>query len=330
MQWTFEVEEGYRERIWRSAADRTALHQEIFPNIYGIFAHFGSSMPSLSLYAHEDDATFWAEHAYVRLRPATRLPAEAEDIVLGDRIWFGSVASQDDIFEGAPHFVADPNSLDLETITRLVARNMVGASSSDVDAFASRMFADLSDPAIFAERIGLMIERYGQLFRGSSILSLFRSPTVQRNWSDYASRGAGYGAVFDFRVPWPLEGAKGIIVPAVPFPVEYVPADDPPVIRVRAAPVYGGEGFEDIKVAMLTKSDEWESQGEERLFRVGVGPGHVEFPAASLRAMLVGYAMTEEAEKHMLELCRSRSVPIPVFRVEPNPPSRRLSMRQVI
>jgi hypothetical protein len=287
-------------------------------------------MQSLSLYLDEDDDSFWAEHAYVRLRPATRLPVEAEEIISGNRIWFGSVASQDDIFEGAPHFVADPSSLELEAVTRLVAKNMAGASSAEIDAFARRLLSELSDPRIFAERTGLMIERYGQLFRGSSILSLFRDPRVQRNWSDYATQGAGFGAVFDFREPWPLESAQDLELLAVPFPVDYVPADQPPTIQIRAAPVNGDEGFDDIRTALLTKSDEWSSQGEERLFRVGIGPGHVEFPAASLRAMLVGYGASKETEELIVELCRTRHVPIPVFRVEPAPPSRRLALRQLV
>jgi hypothetical protein len=286
-------------------------------------------MQSLSLYPDEDDSSFWAEHAYVRLRPSTRLLTEPQEMILGNRIWFGSIASQDDIFEGSPHFVADPNYLELEAITHLVSRNMVGASASEVDAFARRMFAELSDPGIFAERTGLMIERYSQLFRESSILSLFRDARVQRNWSDYATQGAGFGAVFDFREPWPLESARGLDILAVPFPVDYVPADEPPIIRIRAAPVYGEEGFDDIKIALLTKSDEWRSQGEERLFRMGIGPGHVEFPAASLRAMLVGYAASKETEELVVGLCRNRQVPIPVFRVEPAPPSRRLALRQL-
>src|SRR5690606_989090 len=150
-----------------------------------------------------------------------------------------------------------------------------------------------------------------------SILSLFRDPTIQRNWSDYATQGAGFGAVFDFREPWPLESAQGLNILAVPFPVDYVPADEPPIIQIRVHPVHKDEGFDDIKVALLTKSDEWRSQREERLFRIGIGQGHVEFPAESLRAMLVGYAALKETEELIVDLCRTRHVPIPVFRVEP-------------
>lgn len=286
-------------------------------------------MSSLSLYPDEDDDSFWEKHAYVRLRGSTRLPVEAQEIILGNRIWFGSVASQDDIFEGAPHFVADPSSLDLDEIKRLATRQMVGACSSQINAVAHQIFSELSDPRVFAERMGLMIERYGQLFRGSSILSLFRNPRVQRNWSDYASRGSGFGAVFDFREPWPLEVAHGLEVQAVPFPVDYVPADQAPIIRVRAAPVAGAEGFEDIQTALLTKSNEWSSQEEERLIRVGIAQGLVEFPATSLRAILVGYAASAEAEELIVSLSRTRPIPVPVFRVAPAPPSRILALRKL-
>jgi hypothetical protein len=174
-----------------------------------------------------------------------------------------------------------------------------------------------------------MIERYSRLFRESSILSLFRDPSVQRNWNDYATQGTGFGAVFDFREPWPLESAHGLNMLAVPFPVNYVPADEPPTIRIEVAPVNGDEGFDDIETALLTKSDEWATQQEERLLRVGIGPGHVDFPAASLRAMLVGYASSQETQDHILELSQRRPDPIPVFRVGPAPPSRRLALRQM-
>jgi hypothetical protein len=191
------------------------------------------------------------------------------------------------------------------------------------------MFAELSEPRIFSERTGRMIERYSRLFRASSILSLFRDPSVQRNWSDYASQGAGYGAVFDFREPWPVESALGLEMLAVPFPVNYVPADDPPAIRIAVAPMDPDEGFKDIEAALLTKSDEWSMQNEERLFRIGIGEGHVHFPHASLRAMLIGYASSGETQARIIGLCQGRPVPIPVFRVEPTPPSRRLAIRRI-
>lgn len=286
-------------------------------------------MPSISLYEDEDDAAFWQEHAYVRLRPNTRLETEPEEIILGNRIWFGSVSSQDDIFEGRPTFCADPHDVDLNSIVALAHRQMLGATAQEVQVAAQKMFAELSDPEIFEHRSQALFEKYGDIFRQSSILSLFRDPAVQRNWHEYAAQGAGYGAVFDFREPWQYECAPGLNGVWAPEPVIYVPAEEPPVIEIQVAPVDHDEAWKDIEIALLTKSDEWANQREERLFRVGIGPGHVTFPPSSLRAILLGYNCADATEAHIVHLCQNRREPLPVFQVQAAPPSRRLAILRV-
>lgn len=286
-------------------------------------------MPPISLYTDEDDDSFWREHAFIRLRPTTRIGTEPEEIILGNRIWFGSVASQDDIFEGSPPFTADPGSVNLDAITALARRQMPGTPSNEIDRVACRIFEQLSDPNIFKQRTQALIEQCGEIFRSSSILSLFRDPAVQRNWHEYATQGAGYGAVFDFREPWSFQSAPGLDGLWVPFPVSYVPAENPPVIRISAAPVGKEEGFADIKTALLTKSNEWANQREERLFRMGIGPGHVEFPRRSLRAMILGYSSSRDIQDLIVRLSLQRAAPLPVFQAQPAPPSRRLTLRRI-
>ena len=280
----------------------------------------------LSLLPHEEDECFWREHAYVRLRPSARIDTEPSEIMLENRIWFGSVASQDDIFEGSPTFSADPSTVNLDSIRRLAQRQMREARAEQIEAEARRIFEELSDPRIFEHRMQLLSNRYRDIFRASSILSFFRDPTVQRNWHDYASQGRGFGAVFDFREPWQYECAPGLPGEWVPFPIRYVSADEIPAIQVQAAPVGAQEGFADIETALLTKSDEWSNQGEERLFRIGIGPGHVEFPERSLRAMLLGYDCPVETQQHIMQLAAQRVEPLPVFKVQPAPPTRRLAV----
>jgi len=283
----------------------------------------------LSLFPGESDEQFWHEHAYVRLRPSTRIETEPREIILDNRIWFGSVASQDDIFEGSPPFSVDPQSVNYESILELTRRNMHGARAIEIELAAKKMFKELSDPNVFKERTQAFIDHYLQLFRSSSILSLFREAHVQRNWSEYAERGRGFGVVFDFREPWAYESAPGLNGRWAPFNVRYIPADHPPVINVRADPVNREDGFNDIETALLTKSDEWSNQNEARLLRVGIREGHVTFPSCSLRAVILGYDAQEEVENHIIELCAARPCPIQILKVEPNPPSRRLVIRRI-
>lgn len=283
----------------------------------------------LSLFPDESDEQFWHEHAYVRLRPNTRIETEPREIILDNRIWFGSVASQDDIFEGSPPFSANPHSLNYESILELARRNMHGAPAGEIELEAMRIFEELSDPNIFNERTRRIIERYLRLFRSSSILSFFREADVQRNWSEYANRGRGFGVVFDFREPWTYEGAPEMNGSWVPFDVRYVPADHPPAIIINAAPVNREDGFKDIETALLTKSDEWSNQNEARLLRIGIGEGHVTFPPCSLRAVILGHDAREELENHIIELNAARPNPIQILKSQPNPPSRRLAIRRI-
>ena len=260
----------------------------------------------------------------MRLRPASRLDTEPEEIIIDNRIWFGSVSSQDDIFEGNPPFTADPNDVNFESIAALAKRQMPDASMSEIQRVAQQIFDELSEHETFERRSKALFERYGSIFRRSSILSFFRDPTVQRNWNEYATQGMGYGIVFDFRQPWRFEAAPGLDGVWVPEPVEYVPAEEPPVIKIQVAPVGGDEARRDIEIALLTKSDEWANQREERLFRVGIGPGHVTFPPKSLRAILLGYNCTDDTKARIARLCERRPIPLPIFQVQVNPPSRRL------
>lgn len=173
----------------------------------------------------------------------------------------------------------------------------------------------LADPLIRDEIHQTMIEALSRLYTQSSILSFFRSATDQRNWAHYADSSRGHAFVFDFRQPW-LMSCMLEMPPiwAAPQPVDYKPPEQFPPIPMVIGPQEPEAAWLDIQRALLMKSDRWQDQGEHRLFRVGIGPGLVSFPPASLRAVVLGYNTSAEDESILRGLCAQRSLPLPVFR----------------
>lgn len=288
-------------------------------------------MGLLSIYPDEEDDEFWADHAYVRLRAfSLKHPEEPEQIILGNTIWFGSVASQDDIFEGRPRFEFDREPPSIESIRELARRRMRNASEKSIQRVVKEIWANVSDPFVYAVRKAALSKRSAELYNQSSILSFFRDTTVQRNWADYAENGTGYALIFDFREPWIFCGASGLEESEwVPFEVKYVSADNTPAIRLHIGPVNRDEAFGDIEAGLLTKSDEWRAQSEERLIRVGVPAGHVVFPPNSLRAVVLGYNIDPDRIRQLVEINARRDPRLPLFRVAPKLGTRRLSLGRV-
>ncbi len=154
-----------------------------------------------------------------------------------------------------------------------------------------------------------------RLYGGSSILSFFRDPMVPRYWAQYASNGSGYGLVFDFSVPWVLTSFLGEREgPAVPFKVEYVDRFARPEVGLSIAPSRPSEAFDDIRSALLTKSRDWSEQREYRMVRVGIPAGMAKFPPRSLRALVLGYDISESDRVGLLALAAERAQPVEVWR----------------
>jgi hypothetical protein len=102
----------------------------------------------------------------------------------------------------------------------------------------------------------------------------------------------------------------------VPFEVEYREGIARPTVHLSLLRSTHKDAFEDIQNALLTKSAEWRDQAEQRLIRVGISGGHVEFPAASLCGVVLGYDAPPELQgrrERLIALCREREEPIPLY-----------------
>lgn len=253
-------------------------------------------------------------NAWYRLRPFNpQFPFEPREILVANRIHFGGIRSQDDVFEGDPIIswsAAQPTYADIRELAR---RRMPSSSFLAQRREAGRIFNELQDPNHLRAMQQGIEEKHKAMYHGSSILSFFRDATVMKSWDMYAGHGAGYGLLFDFTVPWLFEAFSGMgESPMVPFEVHYLEIGERPSIELSVAPSHPDAAFDELKRALLTKTGEWAAQGEERLVRVGIPPSHVTFPAESLRALILGPRISQKNKAELIGLANSRP-PLPII-----------------
>jgi len=265
-------------------------------------------------------ALIQAGDAYVRLRPllASR-PDEPSEILQKDLIYFTPASAQDDIYEGRPRFRWRATPTSHEEVVELVRRNAPQLARPERRRQVAQMLKKVRDSNQYEAMKHSFVERYASVYRDSSIVSFFKDPARQSFWATgYADQGHGYGLVFDFgAVPWPLRVGTDLQIVAVPFPVVYI-RPPRPEIELAFAPADPEASFRDIEAALLTKSDEWRWQGEERLIRLGIPADHARFPAQSLRALILGYRLDPDERTLLRRLAKERAIELPVFQAFAN------------
>lgn len=246
-------------------------------------------------------------------------PEEPRQILLQNQVWFSNVRSQDDIFEGRPLFAWTADLPSDHELTLMSRRQMPGANAADIQRVAQHIRSRIRDPIIREEVIRGVEREHTELYERSSILSFFKDATLQRYWAQYANNGRGYALAFDFSIPWRFESAPGMGVQDwAPFPVRYVFRTNRPTITLSLCRTTPQAAFSQLEQALLTKSEEWLEQQEERLIRLGIPAGHVSFPAPSLVALIVGYNTSDEDLAALRALVGQRATELPIFRVEPS------------
>lgn len=269
-----------------------------------------------------------SDRGYLRLRPpvSTR-PNEIVEILQDNLVWFSSVSDQDDIFEGRP-VIRVRDEARIEDMLALAERNMPGAAHEERVVQAELMYRRLQDPEVGPELRRGVANGLRRLYAGSSILCLFKSVQSQAYWDQYASSGAGYALVFDMATPWNMVAAVGMdAMDTVPFQVRYVEGDRP-IVEVPLAPADPQTGFDDIERALLTKSIEWIHQREWRFVRIGIPGGLVEFPKASLAAIVLGYSTSKTDKSALLSAVTTYLPGLPVFEVAEDDQSYMLGVRK--
>lgn len=238
-----------------------------------------------------------SDTGYIRLRGAVSSRPDEIGVILRDsELWFSAVSEQDDIFEGRPRVVWQ-ECVDEEDLYDLARGQMVGAGDHACRSVAREIYQRLQIPAVIEDVRARISAHVMGLYQNSGICCFFSEFQNQRSWAEYASRGAGYGLVFDFSVPWRFEPGLGAgVMDMVPFPVTYVDGERP-LVELSLAPADRADSFRDIEKALLTKSSVWRGQNECRLLRVGIGSGPVRFPEASLVAIILGYRISQEDEE---------------------------------
>lgn len=267
---------------------------------------------------------------YVRMR-SFRRENEIEDILLRDLIYFGSVRSQDDIYEGRPNFRWFDTDVSAGHVYRLARRNMRWASEQEVRDKTNEIMALAADPIQLAVWQGWNEISLEKLYSTSSICSFFRSAKKQQFWASYGDGGTGYALIFDFSIPWRYVGvADSPESNWVPFKVNYVDADRRPAVDLHFGPTTGADGWNMINRALLMKSNEWAGQGEWRLVRLGLGAGQVAFPASSLCGVVLGYGVSPENERRTVEIARNRPIPLPVVKAAASSTGYQLTFRPLL
>lgn len=259
-------------------------------------------------------------NAWVRLRPliASRL-GEPSEILQNNLIYFTPASAQDDIYEGRPRFRWRAAPTSREEVVELVRRKAPHLARPQRRRRVAEMLKRVRDPVQLEAMKHSFLEKYAAVYRDSSIVSFFKDPARQSFWAtNYADQGHGYGLVFDFSaVPWPLRVGEDLQINAVPFPVVYI-RPPRPEIELAFAPADPEASFRDIEAALLTKSDEWGHQGEERLIRLGIPAGHARFPEQSLRALILGYRLDPDERTLLRRLAKERAMELPVFQAFAN------------
>jgi hypothetical protein len=155
-----------------------------------------------------------------------------------------------------------------------------------------------------------------QAYQNSSLCCFARDVTDPRYWGQYANKGCGMALVFDFSHHWNVAIGPDVKPrPTVPFRVDY--SDDRPIVQLEWTE--RGNAWEETRAALLTKHSRWRDQSEFRVIRLGVPAGHVNFPAQSLRAVVLGHSVKPEVAKEIAALIELRADPLPLFRAIRSP-----------
>ncbi len=250
---------------------------------------------------------------YLRIRPfLAEVPAQESQILLESKIYFGPVLGMDDPSEGRPAFLWVDEDLSRQDFLTMSINADPFLSAARRKVLVDRAYLAYRDPtsrAVIAERC---IDQYRAMYAGSSIACFTENFDQQRMWAQYSNKGSGYGLVFDFNVAWPLQSLVGHPkIPSVPFQIKYV--EKRPEIAVTFSRSKSADPWLEVESAILTKSSEWIDQKESRLFRIGVPAGLVDFPKASLVAIILGHSISEENRAKIIDLRDLRQQKIPIY-----------------
>lgn len=266
----------------------------------------------------QTDALIEQGQAHVRFRAfSERFQDEEIQLVVENQIWFSDVRALDDAYEGRPQFVwadALPTRVDLLDLSFRQASHV---PLFDRLVMVDGMLRDILDPNISPIIMAQMENETRNIYDRSSICCFNRNPRSQRFWGQYANNGTGYALLFDFRYPWLMQSfMEAPPIAMVPFPVTYVEGMDRPRLELSLARSER-RGFEDIEIALLSKSSEWRDQAEERIIRVGIPGGYVRFNPISLSAVILGYHSEQFAERRsrLIRVCQEREIPIYLARL---------------
>lgn len=270
---------------------------------------------------HEQTTTLVRNgHAYCRLRPFLReFPNQERELLLENRIWFSDISRQDDIFEGRPLFRWENAEVTRADLLAMSHRQAPHLSRVEREQLVAHMYArhqDHIERQIMQAWVEVDTEA---MYASSSICCFFRNPCEPRFWTEYADRHRGYALLFDFSAAWRMQTFRGHgPINIVPMPVQYVDVLHRPTVTLSLGVRGGEDAFTELEKALLTKSAEWSNQGEFRIVRVGMGAGHVEFPAESLVGVVLGHHIADADRRTLTELRAERELPLPLYEARPS------------
>jgi len=246
---------------------------------------------------------------------AAGLPDQERQIVAENLMWFADVRSLDYTFEGRPLFTWSDLIPTREDVMALSYRQEPFLPLFARLELVERMLTNVRDDAERTWMMARIEEETREIYGRSSVCCFCTDPRLHRLWGQYADNGRGYALLFDFRTPWRMEAFAGHpAIDMVPFPIVYRAGPERPAIELSLARNTNNP-FEDVEHGLLTKSEVWRDQAEERIVRIGLASGLVPFPADSLCGVVLGYASDQFPERRqgLIDLCRKGRSIVPVY-----------------
>lgn len=271
----------------------------------------------------ETDELIRAGEIYVRYRPFSEAVADEEVQILSDNsVWFSGVRSLDDAFEGRPRFLWEDALPTRNELMDMSYRQAFNLPVHERLVLVEDMRQRIADGESRTRMMAQIEDVTRDIYRNSSICCFSKNPKSQRFWGQYAREGSGYALLFNFRRAWRMQSYFGKpSIDMVPFEVTYRPGVERPAVKLSLANL-PEDGFEEVRNALLTKSEEWKEQGEERIVRIGIPGGHVSFPGDSLCGVILGYRVEEKLaarRERLIDLSRIRAERFPIYQARLTP-----------
>jgi hypothetical protein len=240
-------------------------------------------------------------------------PSEPQDIIVDSKLWFSSPKNFNDPYEAKPAlWFGQQGRLTREHIAAMFARLLPQVSPMKRQLFEKQAIPNFRGEGLRAYR-KTMIAEVKAIFEKAALCCFFKDWRQHALWAYYADCHYGYCLVFDGDVSWSIKHSRLGPFQLVPMDVQY--AETYPKIYLDWRH-NGGDGWDVIEKALLTKSMSWKHENEAKILVPERPSQNISFPDEYLKAILLGIRTEAHQADRICEFAKSRpGGTIPVFKV---------------